>query len=500
MNYKIFFLSIALFVATTGMAQYSKPDPSNSFRDRHGNQVSLGQAMDGGGFVTTVITTRYGVVTKWEKVESSASQTRSCEAWHRGKGETLRQYMTEIQETTKRQYDAEFWHLTANHTDATIGATVPGASIITSIWKWLTGNNDASSLTEDVVGGASGELASETAGALTGVVGVGMDVMNELADLNDDQAQHNVQLDGMRQRMMEYARTVCPTCGKTDWIDEQGHTENTSWLQQEEKHILRRNAVPWPSLSQEARKHLYKYAVAQKAYDDGSTNWMVGDATQVDIAIVDAELNSNISELVERFRSMADGVKGLSVSFFQDMNGTYTIAFRGTDDWKDAKSDWKLWLGKMDAQIVAASAIVNELANGSGQSVNLTGHSLGGYLAVVAGMKCNTKVGHVYTYNSPGLDERILKSFDENEKRLMSSRVTNVWHSNDFVHTVNESWTGDSVAVDGSRHIGRNIEISEYAGLGDRVCQVFVSMTGFGSTISDHSIDTLVKRMESNLN
>ena len=74
-----------------------------------------------------------------------------------------------------------------------------------------------------------------------------------------------------------------------------------------------------------------------------------------------------------------------------------------------------------------------------------------------------------------------------------------MWHSNDFVHTVNNSWTGDSYALDGSGFIGKKIEIRDYAGWYDRVKQVAASLTGFGATWYDHSIRTLINRMSANM-
>ena len=258
--------------------------------------------------------------------------------------------------------------------------------------------------------------------------------------------------------------------------------------------------VDWQTLSCEERRLLLANALmAEIAYDDDAEFLVVGDMTQVSFGSASLELGIDVNKMLLDLKKVSDTDNGLSISLFKDSDGMYTIAIRGTDDLSDLNTDMAVWLGADVAEMQHISDIVGAIADASGKPVNITGHSLGGYLGIHAALRNSKKVNHIYTFNSPGIDTRVYNFFSETIRKTVAQKTTNLWHSNDFVHTVNNSWTGDSYALDGSGFIGKKIEIRDYAGWYDRVKQVAASLTGFGATWYDHSIRTLINRMSANM-
>lgn len=85
----------------------------------------------------------------------------------------------------------------------------------------------------------------------------------------------------------------------------------------------------------------------------------------------------------------------------------YVIAFRGTDGISDLGSDLKIGFGQVPEQYSQALAFVEQVCKEKGiapAEIELTGHSLGGYLARTAGETLGAK--KVWTFNSPGPTRR----------------------------------------------------------------------------------------------
>lgn len=101
-------------------------------------------------------------------------------------------------------------------------------------------------------------------------------------------------------------------------------------------------------------------------------------------------------------------LSGVSATIFEGRDGKRHLAIRGTGGFGDINADCILAQGfpsYLNPQFVQLRGQIDTwLANGdltSGFSV--TGHSLGGYLAVAVGTWYSGQVGQTYTYNAPGL-------------------------------------------------------------------------------------------------
>ncbi|MDY0014279.1 MAG: hypothetical protein RBS40_15500 [Rhodocyclaceae bacterium] len=111
---------------------------------------------------------------------------------------------------------------------------------------------------------------------------------------------------------------------------------------------------------------------------------------------------------------------GLSATVFEDGGGKKYLAIRGTEpEANDLITDGLLGLGlpaSLIPQFAALKAHLDTvwLADGGklhGETFTVTGHSLGGFLAVGIAAQFATQVSHAYLYNSPGLGG-VLGSFN----------------------------------------------------------------------------------------
>ncbi len=83
------------------------------------------------------------------------------------------------------------------------------------------------------------------------------------------------------------------------------------------------------------------------------------------------------------------------------------LAFRGTDDWVDIVSDdYSIMQFSMPPQAVEAISIAQSM-QGRYRNLVLTGHSLGGALAIIAGAHTGLQV---VTFNAPGVLNGCVKS------------------------------------------------------------------------------------------
>lgn len=111
-------------------------------------------------------------------------------------------------------------------------------------------------------------------------------------------------------------------------------------------------------------------------------------------------------------------LSGVSATIFEDSDGNRHLAIRGTESLGDINADYILAWGfpsYLNPQFVQLRGQINTwLANGDLTSgFTVTGHSLGGYLAVAVGTWYSNVVDQTYTYNAPGLGGVVGNVFDE---------------------------------------------------------------------------------------
>lgn len=256
-------------------------------------------------------------------------------------------------------------------------------------------------------------------------------------------------------------------------------------------HWLQKNSN-WDDVSISMKEDLIRYArLANNSYNDLGS---YGDADFRSASA--AEIGGNafadeFSAIMRNFYQSEDnGTERLASAFYIDSSGKVVLVFRGSDSFSDFYHDnLALVMGRVSAQLKYSREIVR-LLNKAGVRFDIAGHSLGGYLAVMSAVGQSENVGSIYTYNAPGIDSEVLKKFgDIND---VDSKTVNVWHTMDGVHDFNNS--GEN------RHLGATIELDHYEGVIDWLSSHVHSLFGqIEAAKNNHSIVTLIKRMESNL-
>jgi len=257
----------------------------------------------------------------------------------------------------------------------------------------------------------------------------------------------------------------------------------------------------WDSLSCDMKRRLLKNGrLAADAYNSLGSYNRDGFSSVTTHAIGGKEFADKWVDVHKRFRETAQQKEGLATALYIDDKGVLTLAFRGTEpsDMSDVMEDIALVAGGNAPQVRYAREIVS-LINGlpNVSQFNIVGHSLGGYLAVVSALGQSQKVGTIYTYNAPGIDSGILRRYPDSTGQV-AAKTVNLWHSADAIHLANESFDGGTSDMTGDRHIGKRVELSGYAGIGDRWGQLWRVFVPLGFTY-DHSIETLNARMEANM-
>ena len=235
------------------------------------------------------------------------------------------------------------------------------------------------------------------------------------------------------------------------------------WVYDKKKTVENPELPPFCKLPKSERKKLLKYAYhAKYAY------------------------NSRDSNSFDEFKKIRDLAKfsGFEFDIFKDGKDT-VIAMRGTDDLEDAYADKKLAFGEKDLQNFWAEKLVREVLDKTNGNVILTGHSLGGYEAAYAAVRVNdNRISGVYTYNSPGFRKPVLARFDKKALDSAKKKIINVNDTADVVH-----YNG--------QQIGKSIRVVNSAGFFDDLSQMIPFFLFHSKIVYNHSIETLIKRMES---
>jgi Ca2+-binding RTX toxin-like protein len=144
--------------------------------------------------------------------------------------------------------------------------------------------------------------------------------------------------------------------------------------------------------------------------------------------------------------------------------GAKTLAVRGTEatDLGDIKEDLKIWTigltsgGQYKAVKDFYDRSVESGIIGAGEKINVTGHSLGGYIATCFAWFNSSVVDHAYTYNSPGFGGVIAQAmtyFGLFPDNLPYGKITHILSAEFPVKTSGYGlFIGDIVALAGRSH------------------------------------------------
>ena len=138
--------------------------------------------------------------------------------------------------------------------------------------------------------------------------------------------------------------------------------------------------------------------------------------------------------------------------------GTVTVAARGTqmDSASDLITDLQLGLENETMQQRAMNTFMEDLK--SYDSVYLTGHSLGGNLAVsgAVGFDDPSKIKGVVTFNAPGQNAAYITTNQKNVRKV-KGKITNYQNEGDFISDINIP-VGEVVVVESGS--GDNFELT----------------------------------------
>jgi len=167
--------------------------------------------------------------------------------------------------------------------------------------------------------------------------------------------------------------------------------------------------------------------------------------------------------------SVKDPASGAYAVIFAERNsdgkaGAKTMAVRGTEltDTGDLTTDLKVWGFGLTSggQYTAIKDFYDRSVQsgiiGVGEKINLTGHSLGGYVATYFTWFNSHAVDHAYTYNSPGFGgvlAQLMTYFGFSPDNLPYGKITHILGADYPVKTSGYGLLiGDIVALSGRSH------------------------------------------------
>jgi hypothetical protein len=104
--------------------------------------------------------------------------------------------------------------------------------------------------------------------------------------------------------------------------------------------------------------------------------------------------------------SLENAGTGFRAAIYQDANGDHVLAFAGSNDIKDWLNNAEQGLGLDSAQYDEAVALATEAKAAFGNSLAITGHSLGGGLASIASLATDSAA---VTFNAAGLNDATMR-------------------------------------------------------------------------------------------
>jgi hypothetical protein len=105
-------------------------------------------------------------------------------------------------------------------------------------------------------------------------------------------------------------------------------------------------------------------------------------------------------------KTLDDAKSGFKARIYGDGEGHYVLAFSGTDEGKDWKTNFAQGLGFETAQYNQAMALARQAKVAFGDEFVITGQSLGGGLAAAASLASNTPA---VTFNAAGVHDKTLE-------------------------------------------------------------------------------------------
>ena len=104
--------------------------------------------------------------------------------------------------------------------------------------------------------------------------------------------------------------------------------------------------------------------------------------------------------------SLNDPATGFRAAIYRDANGNTVLAYAGSQDLKDWKTNFKQGLGFNDAQYNQAVSLAKDAKAAFGDDLVITGHSLGGGLASAGALATGSPA---VTFNSSGLNDKTIE-------------------------------------------------------------------------------------------
>lgn len=121
--------------------------------------------------------------------------------------------------------------------------------------------------------------------------------------------------------------------------------------------------------------------------------------------------------------SLEDPSTGFRAAIYQDKNGDHVLAFAGSNDAKDWLNNAEQGLGISAVQYNQAVSLATEAKAAFGNSLAITGHSLGGGLASIASLATDSAG---VTFNAAGLnDATIQRLIPEGDPAALKQQAEN---------------------------------------------------------------------------
>ena len=146
-----------------------------------------------------------------------------------------------------------------------------------------------------------------------------------------------------------------------------------------------------------------------------------------------------------KIESWKENLSGFDCTLYKKEDGTYVLAFAGTDEIKDMTGSWiqgaiapQTSITSTPTQIEEALKVIKELENNGYpmDKLTLTGHSLGGRLAAEAALKNDLTA---YTFNSAGVSIETKEWIEKEGKQGNAGKIINIQAGDDILTNIQET-------------------------------------------------------------